>query len=129
MDKSNRAFLREELSRRFIPYLRSIGFEQEDLAQMDGRSTSPFGTFVRRHGATSDVIRIQFDKYLRPKFTINFGKDPPDVISGNFRSRSSGTEHGCAAVNLQLVQLFRLHPRPEILRLVYDANAVWTASF
>src|SRR5712692_10449092 len=99
--KSNRAFLREELSRRFIPYLRSRGFERaKDSAKADGRSTFPFGTFMRTHGTASDIIEIQFDKYSRPKFIINFRKDPPELIR-------FGT------VNCMSAEAFRLHPRPK----------------
>lgn len=109
---SNRALLREELSRRFVPHLQSVGFEQENLSEVDGRTSFPFGIFVRRHGATKDIIRIQFDKYQRAKFTINFRKDPHVVISGNVRSRSSQKESPVPET-FKLVQLFRLHPRPK----------------
>src|SRR5258708_12159540 len=99
--KSKRAFLREELSQRFIPYLRSRGFEgAKDSAKADGRSTFPFGTFMRTHGTASDIIEIQFDKYSRPKFIINFRKDPPELIR-------FGT------VNCMSAEAFRLHPRPK----------------
>ena len=99
--KSKTAFLREELSRRFIPYLRSRGFEQaKDSAKADGRSTFPFGTFIRTDGTVSDIIAIQFDKYSRPKFIVNFQKDPPEIIR-------FGT------VNHNWGEAFRLHPRPK----------------
>lgn len=92
MAKSNRAFLREQLSKRFIPHLQSRGFAQaKDSAKGNGRSSFPFGTFIREHGAGSDIIEIQFDKHSRPKFIINF----------SLRSESD------------LVQSFRLHPRPK----------------
>jgi hypothetical protein len=88
--KSNRAFLREELSKRFIPHLQSTGFARaEDSAKEDGRSSFPFGTFTREHGAGSDIIEIQLDKYSKPKFIINF-------------SLRSGSD---------LIESFRLHPR------------------
>src|SRR5260370_20805565 len=98
--KSKRDFLREELSKRFIPYLRSRGFERaKDSAKADGRSTFPFGTFIRTDGTLSDIIAIQFDKYSRPKFIVNFQKDPPEII--RFRT----VNHNWAAP-------FTLHPLP-----------------
>ena len=101
MAKSKRAFLREELSKRFIPYLRSKGFERaKDSAKADGRSAFPFGAFIQTHGTASDIIEIQFDKYSRPKFTINFQKDPPEFIR-------FGT------VNCKWAEAFTLHPRPK----------------
>ena len=92
MANSNRAFLRQELSQRFIPHLQSKGFAvAKDAAKGNGRSSFPFGTFIREHGADADVIKIQFDKYSRPKFILNFS-----LRSGN-----------------DLVESFRLHPRPK----------------
>lgn len=119
--KSNRAYLREELSKRFLPYLQSLGFEPaQDSAQMDGRSIFPFGTFVRKHGNTSDVVEIQFDKYLRPRFIINFRKRPPAIIpDGQPIGRRNArlpklTEYG--AEKFRWAESFRLTPRPESAR-------------
>jgi hypothetical protein len=104
--RSKRAILREELSERFIPYLRSRGFEQGgDASGADARSTSPFGMFERNHGTVTDIISIQFDKYRRAKFIVNFRKDPPEIVK--FRS---------AKDNLGFVQLGRLHSRPRSAR-------------
>jgi hypothetical protein len=97
--KSKRALLREELSKRFIPYLRSRGFERVE-AKADGRSTFPFGTLIRKRGTGSDIIEIQFDKYSRPKFILNFRKEPAELIR-------FGT------VNHMWAEGFRLHPRPK----------------
>jgi hypothetical protein len=99
--KSKRAFLREELSKRFMPYLRSRGFERTE-AKADGRSTFPFGTLIRKLDTASDIIEIQFDKYSRPRFIINFRKDPPEFIEVR-------TVNG----NLKCVETYRLHPRPK----------------
>jgi hypothetical protein len=60
--KSKRAILREELSKRFIPYLRSRGFDlAKDSAKPDGRSTFPFVTIIRKRGTGSFINEIQFD--------------------------------------------------------------------
>jgi hypothetical protein len=106
VNKSNRTVLREELSKRFIPYLWSIGFERaKDSAKADGRSAFPFGTLIRMHGTASDIIEIQFDKYSKPKFIINFRKDPPRIVKGgHLRSVPD---------RVRLVEHFRLHPRPK----------------
>ena len=121
VDKSNRAFLREELSRRFVPYLQSLGFEpDQDLAKADGRSIFPFGMFVRKHGSMSDVVEIQFDKYLRPRFIINFRKEPPELIKegqgiGPRNARMPKlTEFG--AERFRWAESFRLTPRPQSAR-------------
>jgi hypothetical protein len=103
--KLNRGYIREELSKRFIPYLRSIGFEQaREPANVDGRSTQPFGIFVRRNETVSDIIDIQFDKYSKPRFTINFRKDPSEPIDKNL--------FGLSRANCNFIAIYRLHPRP-----------------
>lgn len=121
MDKSNRAHLREELSKRFIPHLQSLGFSRDgDSGKADGRSVFPFGTYIRKHGATSDVVEIQFDKYSRPKFIINFRKKPPRVIPegegiGPRKARLPKlTEFGAA--RFHWAESFRLTPRPQSAR-------------
>ena len=106
MPKSKRTFLREELSNRFIPYLRSIGFERpEHSVKADGRSAFPFGSLVRKHGTAQDIIEIQFDKYSKPKFIINFRRDPPEFAK---ERRSKSGSHKWAEA-----EAFRLHPRPK----------------
>jgi len=103
--KSKRAFLRDELSRRFIPYLRSSGFEEDQhISKANGRSTFPFGALTRKHGTVSDIIKIQFDKYKRPKFIINFRKDPPELLKERPFASGTGT--------VKETEAFRLHPRP-----------------
>ena len=121
MRKSDRAYLREELSQRFLPYLRSVGFEPaEDSSKPDGRSIFPFGTFARKHGSTSDIIEIQFDKYSRPRFIINFRREPPELIKegqgiGPRNARLPKlTEFGAA--RFKWAQSFRLTPRPQSAR-------------
>jgi hypothetical protein len=118
MDKSNRAYLREELSKRFIPYLQSLDFEPaKNPAKADARSIHPFGTFVRRRETVSDVIEIQFDKRSKPRFIINFRRDPPElnkegqfVGARNLRLPKL-TEFG--AERFRWAESFRLTPRPK----------------
>jgi len=107
--KSKRAVLRDELSKRFMPYLRSRGFElSKELAKSNGRSGFPFGTLIRKHETASDIIEIQFDKYSKPKFVINFRKDPPALLK-EVRSESGSLKWAEA-------EAFRLHPRPNSAR-------------
>jgi len=121
MDKSNRAHLREELSRRFIPYLQSRGFTQdEDSAKADGRSIFPFGTYARKNGTASDIIQIQFDKNLRPRFIINFRREPPQLIPegegiGPRKAQLPKlTDFG--SERFRWAESFRLTPRPQSAR-------------
>lgn len=103
MAKSRRGILREELSSRFIPYLQSIGFEStDDSLRRDSRRIFPFGTLVRRHGTTADVIKIQFDKYSRPRFIVNFRREPTEIVHvRHIKSREVASSES-----------FRLHPKP-----------------
>lgn len=105
LHKPDRNHLREEISTRFIPYLRSIGFDQEiKSTNADGRTSHPFGIFVRRKEAVSHIIDIQFDKYLRPKFTINFRKDPSEPIEKD--------RLGLGKAKCDFIASYRLHSRP-----------------
>jgi hypothetical protein len=130
MDKSDRAYLREELSKRFIPHLQSLDFEPaKNPVKGDGRSIHPFGTFVRRRDTTSDVIEIQFDKRSKPSFVINFRRDPPTLIKGEqFVGAGNArlpklTEFG--AERLRWAESFRLTPRPKSASWFYDADILW----
>lgn len=121
VDKSKRAHLRVELSQRFIPYLQSLGFQaDEDSGKPDTRSTHPFGAFVRKHGSTADVIDIQFDKYQRPRFIINFSRRPPRVIEDGWTIGPRNarlprlTEFG--AERFRWAESFRLTPRARSAR-------------
>lgn len=105
VNKSNRAYLREELSKRFIPYLHSIGFElAKEAAAIEPRSSHPFGSFVRRREAVTEIIDVQFDKYLRPRFTVNLRVDPSEHID---KERLGLTRTKC-----EFVAIYRLNPRP-----------------
>jgi hypothetical protein len=118
MDKSNRAYLREELSKRVIPYLQSLDFEPaKNPVKADARSIHPFGTFVRRRESASDIIEIQFDQHSRPSFIINFRRDSPELIKeGQFVGARNArlpklTEFG--AERFRWAESFRLTPRPK----------------
>ena len=60
--------LREALKVRFYPYAESRGFVRD-------KSSHPhFTTFRRAHGAQIQVFDVQWDKYGRPLFVVNFGE-------------------------------------------------------
>jgi hypothetical protein len=60
--------LNDELKRRFYPYVKSRGFVKK-------RSTDAhFAEFIRKTDSGEDVFDIQWDKYWRPYFVLNFKK-------------------------------------------------------
>lgn len=62
--------LRRELKRTFYPYVAGRGF------QID-QSSSPRSIDFRRFGPDHiDVFDIQWEKYGRPRFVVNFGQAP-----------------------------------------------------
>ena len=66
--------LRRELKRRFYPFVAGHGF------QVDTKY-GPIGTDFRRITSTCvDVFDIQWEKYGRPRFVLNFGKTPADGV-------------------------------------------------
>lgn len=72
---------------------------------MNGRSNAPFGSFVRRREAVLEIVDIQFDKYGRPKFTINLRADPSEHIDKD--------RFGLARTKCDFVAIYRLNPRPK----------------
>jgi hypothetical protein len=59
--------LREAVKRRFYPYAESRGFVR-------ARSSHPhFADFRRDRGGKAEVFDVQWDKYGRPAFVVNFG--------------------------------------------------------
>jgi hypothetical protein len=60
--------LREAVKRSFYPFAQQAGFEQ-----LKGGGAN-FTNFRRRSGDIVDVFEIQWDKYARPYFVINFGQ-------------------------------------------------------
>lgn len=66
--------LREAVKRYFYPYAESRGFER-------AKSTHPqFTSFRRVRGQKIDVFDVQWDKYGRPMFVINFGQADVDKV-------------------------------------------------
>lgn len=60
--------LNDELKKRFYPLVKSMGFEKQ-------KSTNPlFSEFRRVSSSGEDIFEIQWDKYWRPYFVVNFDK-------------------------------------------------------
>jgi hypothetical protein len=75
--------LREEIKRRFYPFVMSHGFTRQ-------KSENPFfTTFVREYQGRTDVFDIQWDHYWRPFFVINFGSKQGEFI-GRLQRRRGG---------------------------------------
>jgi len=66
----NTTDLRRELKKRFYPLVAAHGFHID-------KSAGPFGVDFRRMTADGiDVFDLQWDKYGRPRFVVNFGLCP-----------------------------------------------------
>ena len=62
--------LREAVKKRFYPFIEAKGFSRV-------KSTHPhFTTFRKPNGSSVQVFDVQWDKYGRPSFVINFGEGP-----------------------------------------------------
>ena len=66
--------IRDALRKVFYPHVSSLGFEVDKRWQ-------PQAVVFRRFSINAvHVFEIQWDKYHRPKFVINFAEAPPDGI-------------------------------------------------
>lgn len=64
--------LNDELKRRFYPWVKAKGFEQQ-------KTNDPHLVEFRRFSSNGvDVFEVQWDKYWRPYFVINFEKEKVD---------------------------------------------------
>jgi hypothetical protein len=67
--------LRHEIKRVFVPHLVSKGFSP------DPRSSPNFLTFRRIEADRVHVCDIQWEKYGRPRFVVNFGNAPAGGVT------------------------------------------------
>jgi len=87
--------LRDAVKRRFHPFAESRGFTRM-------RASNYFTPFRRVRGGQLDVFDVQWDKYWRPRFILNFGrgdaKSPDDEARfervGRLQRRQGGG-YGC----------------------------------
>src|SRR5262249_35472387 len=66
--------LRREIKRVFVPYVESKGFSP------DPRGAPSFLCYRRIEAGEVRVCDIQWEKYGRPRFVVNFGKAPADGV-------------------------------------------------
>jgi hypothetical protein len=92
--------LRAILSEDFGRYLIALGFEPE-------KRSSFFYPYRRRTRRGLDLVEVQFDKYNRPKFVINFGTLPGDFIVDSYGRFVDAKDVSIA----HLFQWGRLHRR------------------
>ena len=62
--------LRVEIKRTFVPFALERGFA------LDQRRAPKFLIFRRLHGEEAHIFEIQWEKYGRPRFALNFGVCP-----------------------------------------------------
>lgn len=60
-----------------------------------------------------ETIEIQFDKYSRPKFIVNFQLDPPSLLP---KERPWPEYNRPDNGRLRWAEAFRLHPQPNSIR-------------
>jgi hypothetical protein len=75
--------LRDALKKRFYPFAQERGFYR-------GKATSLFTPFERIVDGKIQFFEIQWDKYHRPRFVINFGECASSEVKGSEPSPSSG---------------------------------------
>lgn len=85
---SRAALLRKELKNCFYPFAEQRGFTRR-------KSTNPYFTAFRRiSGENVHVFEVQWDKYWRPYFVLNFGqgttKDSEIPMPGRLQRRRGG---------------------------------------
>src|SRR5215470_19180326 len=66
--------LRREIKRRFVPVMTAKGFS------LDMRDAPSYVGFRRMTGDAVQVCDIQWEKYGRPRFAINFGTCSPGGV-------------------------------------------------
>lgn len=69
--------LRDFAKSRFSEFLKELGFER------NGDSLISY-QYRRRLEQRHDIVEIQFDKYKRPRFILNFGKVPAQGIIDSY---------------------------------------------
>lgn len=66
--------LRRELKQRFFPQLERMGFS------VDNSSAPNTTRFRRTVGASVQILEVQWEKYGKPRFVINFGTCPAEGL-------------------------------------------------
>ena len=83
---SNSKPLRDEVKRRFYPFVQGRGFIRQ-------KSQDPyFVIFVREANGRVDQFELQWDKSWRPYFVLNFGSPERGEQSGRLQRRRGGDQ-------------------------------------
>jgi hypothetical protein len=96
--------LRTLIASRFSEFVADWGFEKERGGEMDFR-------FRRKSPQRHDLIEVQFDKYLRPRFILNFGSVPTEGLIDAYGRHIDADDVGIA----HLVERGRLNASPKFL--------------
>lgn len=124
--------LREALKREFYPFVEARGFVRQ-------RATHPlFTEFRRQRDGMVQVFEIQWDKYQRPRFVLNFQRAegmqaPSRTARGRLQRRRGGSLacwFGLHKPWLAVLRSGRLHYRPEevvqeLMRSFPELEAWW----
>ena len=141
--------LRQELKKSFVPFMTNRGFS------LDQRHAPNFIDFRRTVGNRVQFFEIQWEKYGRPRFTVNFGStsikgtishhqhiDANDVGPGQAEQycrihpngKGSSTRHWFRQDRPVVAALFagsRFYPPEQIVRQLMDlfveAELYWSA--
>jgi hypothetical protein len=71
------ASIRRSIERLLLPELERRGFAQHPDPELDPRSSTPFGKYLRPGVRGTDVIQVHFDKYDRTRFRLRLRVIPP----------------------------------------------------
>ena len=74
MSRKSTSALRDQVRNTFVPFVRDAGFEATS------RRGNLFMEFRRDAGSVIHVLEIQWEKYGRPRFVINYGTCPSSGI-------------------------------------------------
>ncbi len=89
---------------RFSAFMTDSGFQKECGGGIDFR-------FRRKGSQRHDLIEVQFDKYLRPRFILNFGTVPAEGLTDAYGRHIDADDVHIA----HLVERGRLNALPKIL--------------
>lgn len=84
--------LNDELKKQFFPWVESKGFKKQKS------TNSHFTEFRRQSSQGEDIFDIQWDKYWRPYFVINFKKKNTNDsrwVNGGRLQRKRGGDMSC----------------------------------
>lgn len=75
-------FLLQEVDKQLINFFIKQGFEKIPLSKTNKEMeiSFPLGKLKKTNGNINEMIEVQFDKYERLSFVINFGRVPDNMV-------------------------------------------------